>query len=241
MNKQLIISIIAILLLNSEIYAAGNSAFSYRDTLPADKDIMVFREMPTFFPWLRFDIDISSKINSPSFQTETRHYQIHNGQYSIQKSFGKAIQNYSYRFSIDTTSKVISISERKDVLSTFMFFNFNNSFILERHLEKMYAVDSGSLRKLVMEFKIESPWSKYIVVYDPVEFLPKQIKYSLKRLNNAGQRVDDEYVCEFKNYQTTAFDDSVFSNEPYFTRVNGELVLTQPYSHYKLIISERSK
>ncbi len=89
MNKQFIISIIAILLLNSAMYAAGNAAFSNRDTLPADRDIMVFREMPTFFPWLRFDIDISSRINSPSFQTETRHYQIHNGQYSIRSLLEK--------------------------------------------------------------------------------------------------------------------------------------------------------
>ncbi|WP_127132529.1 hypothetical protein [Pseudoflavitalea rhizosphaerae] len=241
MKKQFIISILALLLLSNMLYASGKDVALIRDTLPADKDVMVFRSMPSFFPWLRFDVEISSGINSQAFETETRHYQIHNGQYSIQRTYGKLVQNYSHRFTVDTVSKVVAITERKNVLSAIMFFNFDNGIFWERHIQRMYAVDSGSLRKLVMEFKPESPWEKYIVVYDPVEFLPKQIRYTMKKVNSSGQREDDEYICDFKNYQTTAFDESVFSNEPYFKRVDGKPMLTETYSNYFLHISERSK
>jgi hypothetical protein len=241
MYKKLSISIIIMLLVNSMLHAAGSAITFVRDTLPGNNDVMIFQNMPSVYPWLRFDVDVSSEINSPDFSTETRHYHIHNGQYSIQKSFGRSIQNYSSRFTVDTISKVVSIAERNNVLTAIMLFDFDNNQLWERHVQRVYTADSGSLRKLVIEFKPESPWEKYSVVYDPVDFLPKQIRYSMKQLNGAGQRADDVYVCDFKNYQTTAFDESVFSNEPYFTRVNGKPTLTETYSNYFLHISERSK
>lgn len=234
MRKKYFIVIILLLV--------GNLLFaSAKDTLPGNTDIMVFRYLESGLSWLSFDVDFSWKINSPSFEKETRHFQFHNDQYCIQTPLQKKIQNYSFRYSVDTNLKVISVEPRRNFSGSLMFFDFENQQIRERHILRTYTVDTGSLRKLVVEFKDESPWAKYSVVYDPLDFLPKQIRYSMKQVNSSGQRADHEYICDFKNYQTIAFDESVFSNEPYFRRVDGTLVLTEEYHNYRLNISGQSK
>lgn len=235
MRNKYLITVILLLLASAQLFASA------KDSLPGNTDIMVFRYLESGFSWLSFDVDFSWKINSSSFEKETRHFQHHNDQYFIQLPTRKKVQNYSCRFSVDTSSKVISIEPRRSFFSSFMFFDFDNSMVWERHILRTYTVDTGSLRKLVVEFKNESPWGVYTVVYDPLDFLPKQIRYTMKQFNGAGQRVDDEYVCDFKNYQTTAFDEAVFSNEPYFKRVDGVPVLTDAFRNYFLNNSEQRK
>lgn len=207
------------------------------DTLEGNMDIRVLRAIFTMNPWLSYDVDYSWKMGTPSFSTETRHYNIHNGQYLVDNGVVKSIKNYGLSFSVDTAGKAISVNNTAGTpLSVLLFFDFDNSQAWSYHIKRTYVVDSGSLRKLVVEFKPASPWESYTAVYDPANFLPKQVRYSMKQNNSSGQRADYEYICNFKNYQTTAFDEAVFSHDPYFSRENGTPVLKPAYSNYQLFI-----
>lgn len=225
-----------LLVVNGLVFSNKGLASTNSDTLNGIMDINIFRSLTDRYSWLSYDVDYTWKMGSPSSKTETRHYQMHNGQYLAEGGTKKRIQSYSNHFTVDTATKGISIMKRKNFMSIILFFDFDDSENWQHNIQRTYVVDSGSLRKLVVEFKPSSQMERYTAVYDPADFLPKQIRYFRKHVNSAGQREDYEFICNFKNYQTTAFDESVFSNDPYFSRVDGVPVLKEAYSTYKLFI-----
>lgn len=221
--------------MNNILFAAGTVRASGADTLSGEDQISILRAIPVMYPWLRYEVDYKWKMNIQPFKTESRKFYANNGRYAVETPTVIVRQNYYYNFSVDTVAKTITTGERNSFLSMMMFFDFDNRMIRENITLRSYAIDSGSLRKLVIDFKPSSSWEKYIVIYDPLTLLPKQIKIIMKATNSAGQRADNEYIIDFRNYQTTPFDESVFSNETWFTRQEDALVLKEAYSDYKLI------
>lgn len=205
-----------------------------KDTSEANTDLTILRTLFSQHQWLKVDVEYSSKTDNSGFHTEWKYYHFKNGQYAIRFGSEKYIKNYAYSFRIDTIEKIISFPPEADAFSVLMVINPESSRIKE-FATRVYVVDSGSLRKLVVDFKPSSGMERYVAVYDPSVFLPLEVRCTYKYINSSGHRDDHEFIYRFHNYQTTPFDESVFSNAPYFERVNGELKLTAAYSGYKLI------
>lgn len=212
------------------------NANTVRDTGIMNLDLISMRAMINAIPYLSCDAEYRFKMNTPGFVTEQRQLKFHNNQFLLKSSTGRIlIQNYGSTFSVDSVQRMISIGTMTDVFRILMNFDLNNKTNQQYFLKSIHVTDTASLRKLVVEFTPDAPWGYYSVVYDPANYLPLKIRYTMKHLNSSGQPADHEFQLDISNYQMTPFDDSVFSNEPYFKRVDGELVLTEAYSAYKLI------
>lgn len=226
-------SILLIALLTATVTA---NASTVRDTGIINLDLISMRAMINAIPYLSCDVEYRFKMNTTGFVTEQRQLKIHNNQFVMKRSNGrKLFQNYGCTFSVDSVQGVITIGKQTDAFKLIMNFDLNNKINQKYFLKNIYVTDTASFRKLVVEFTPDAPWGYYSVIYDPANFLPLKIRYTMKHLNNSGQSADHEFQLDLSNYQMTPFDDSVFSNEPYFKRVDGELVLTEAYSSYKLI------
>lgn len=234
MQKSKYIKLYAGSLIIFLLYSIQAKASTIKDTSDANTDLTILRTLFSLHPWLKVDVEYSSKTDNSGFQTNWKYYHFKNGQYAIKSGAERYVKNYAYSFRVDTIEKIISFPPEVDAFSVLMVINPASSGI-RNFVERMYVVDSGSLKKLVVDFKPSSVMEKYIAVYDPSSFLPLEIRYSYKYINSSGQRDDHEFICRFHNYQTTAFDELVFSSDPYLQRINGELALTAAYSDYKLI------
>lgn len=234
MKKIQFLSLCSVIFVACSLHSFQAAASIVKDTSEADTDLILLRTLFSEHPWLRVDVEHSSKTDNSGFHTQWKYFHFRNGQYAISAGSEKYVKNHIYSFRVDTMDKIISFPPESDAFSVLMVMNPASPKI-KKFVSRMYVVDSGSVRKLVVDFNDISSMGKYIAVYDPSNFLPLEIRYTYKYINSSGQRNDHEFIYRFHNYQTAAFDESVFSSAPYFERVNGELAVTAAYSTYKLI------
>ncbi|MBO9634002.1 MAG: hypothetical protein J7578_12880, partial [Chitinophagaceae bacterium] len=156
-----------------------------RDTAIATYELLSIRAMINNYPYLRFDVDYSSKMYTPGFVTEQRQVWVHNGQFLMKNNNGRLrCQNYGFNFSVDSAQKILSINKRAEIFQVIMNFDLLNKTDQKYFLSRSYIVDTASWRKLVIEFTPDAPWGYYSVVFDPSNFLPLKIRYTMKHLNS---------------------------------------------------------
>jgi hypothetical protein len=112
----------------------------------------------------------------------------------------------------------------------------NSPVFQQLAMKAMAVADSGSFRKLTMQFDSLSLYTHYEVVYDTASRLVTHVNYSMRKM--LDPQVEDRVHMRivFSNYQVNVFDETVFDHSRFFTLYGPkDIRLKQTYEDYEVV------
>ena len=147
------------------------------------------------------------------------------------------VQNDLYHVTVDKDNKVVYVEKPYFSYTSVLQSNIMDSLFMENYVNQMLVTDSSGYRKITIQFKNEAPYQNYELLYSLNSFQPASIKFTLRKeaLQEEGPQLYARVKIVFSNYQTGAFNDSVFLTNWIFNRENGVFVLNpETFSTYEL-------
>ena len=189
-------------------------------------------------------LGFNATIYLTDVDTETIHdtiqmtYKLSKQKYRIEMDSTTIVQNDFYHLTIYDEQDMAVLSRPVGFGLNLFQLNLTDTLFNRLHIERLHATDSAGYRKLSLQFKTESPYTQYEILYDTSNYHVSRIEYDLKKDPFTPGSTDHYHikiVCS--GYQTGAFTDSVFSTNGYFIRKEGLYSLLGDYTSYQLINS----
>lgn len=165
-------------------------------------------------------------------------YKLSNQKYNIEMDSTVIVQNDFYNLAIYNEQGMAVLTRPVTFGVNLFHVKLADPAFSQLHIERLHATDSAGYRKLSFEFKTQSPYTQYDILYDTSTYQISRIDYELKKdpfAPGSTTHYHIQVVCS--GYQTGLFNDSVFSTSSYFIRKEGIYSLQAPYTGYELINS----
>lgn len=190
----------------------------------------------------KFSYTFPDTSGSLSTDTLMGTYKLNMDNYYMLMDSVLVIQNAEYRATIQYRDQVMTVEKPINTFKSILQLNVLDSTFQTTHLSGWTYQDTSSYRKLIAQFKSESMFSKYEMLYDTSTYYPIQVNIQVKNYRydeKAGEFIDSysTIIVRYSNFQTGAFTDSVFSTDTYFKREDGLFKPLSPFSSYEIIDS----
>ncbi|MDF2188424.1 hypothetical protein [Paraflavitalea sp. CAU 1676] len=152
--------------------------------------------------------------------------------YTIQTDLENAV--------IDRANQFITINKRISIMEALFQLNLLDPWFQEEHVQRMYMVDTldGYARVIKLDFKPESPYSKFELCFSAVAKQPLELTVVTKKANENGTEGYDQIKITYTSWFEFDVDgdySSAYTTEVFYTRINGQYVLKPFYANYDFL------
>lgn len=163
--------------------------------------------------------------------------------YQVITDTTEEVQSDLYNVKVDNVDSFIIISKPKPVFPLIVQGDMLDS-AFQQYLTRAWVVDSGSLRNILTEFRLSSPYYSYLIAYDSVmDFIA--VKYSMRNhipLTPSGSYTILPPAYDYTNLVMSVYitmpstwPSGLFDTDKYFTRVGNTYTPKAPYTNYEVI------
>lgn len=158
------------------------------------------------------------------------------------------MQNSSYAIVLYKPDKIMNVSNPSPIYPTIANFSLIDSLVGKNNYTTSVST-SGANRAITLTFTPSSfPYKNFIVTYDTISNLVKQISYSIREdfydfgdnYNRSSTGNSSPYIiikADYTNYQTTSFSPTIFSTGNYFILSGSVYTAQSPFSDYEVFIA----
>jgi hypothetical protein len=170
-------------------------------------------------------------------------YTISGDNYQVMTDTTEEVQNGLYNVKVDNVDSFITISSPRAIFPMVVQADIYGP-TFQPYLSNLHVVDSGSLRNILADFQLSSPYYSYLIAYDSaLDFIA--VKYSMR--NHIPLTPSGSYTISAPAYDYTNLIMSIYITLPsprpsglfdagkYFTRSGDTFIPKAPYANYQVI------
>lgn len=204
------------------------------------QEVIRIAEAFRLHPYLSFNVQFAYSDSAtwpvPSEQITGR-YKMKEGLYWAELDSTEILQGYNYNIAVYHDLKFIMIAKPSPLNSVVLQVAVLDSVFEENFVDSMHVTEiNDSTRKLDIEFKPESPYAYYEVVYDLRSYMIHSIKFHQRGL---GEDYPNYGVIEvfFSNYSTAVISDDYFRESKFIFKDGSTFHPQTAYNTYEIMVN----
>ena len=203
-------------------------------------ELVRITEVYTKAPDLSFDIDyVYADSTAPATVLESMsgNMAISGGRFYAMLDSTEFIQGYQYGLAVYYRDEIIVISDRQEFGDVLKLPVLDSTF-QQAHVDSMNIVQvNDTTRELTIYFNSGGPFKRYKMRYDARTFLISTISYFIQNIEPETGGLTSRtaiITMNFSAYSTATVDPTLFQEDKFVYKQNGELIQKYPYEDFRL-------